>query len=143
MLLMSKNDNFNFGRDSLMMSDALRGNIPQLENDIPILDPNAGEHIVVIAAKRVYQQSTPVGVAGILREVLFDVEPAIQFRVMLTDALDIIEELGVSFDGFELHHGQRIIPLVGPFMIKSASIKEISPQDQMCTLQLLLKRTSR
>jgi len=126
---------------SILMSDTLKGHVPALEEEPLPEDPLAGEHVVVIAAKRVANQRDAI--VGILRSVLFDVDPEIEFRIQLSEAMDIIEAPGISFDGFELHHGERIIKMGGPYLVKAARIDDISSKDQMCTLGLHLKKPAR
>lgn len=125
----------------ILMSDELRGTVPDLEEEVPE-DPNAGQHVVVIAHRRVMEQIDPI--VGILRSVLLNgIEPKIEFRVQMKDAMDIVDTPGVSFDGFELHHGERIIKVPGPYIVTAAQIDDISPPDQMCTLGLHLKKPAR
>jgi len=126
---------------SILMSDTLKGNVPVLEDEPAPPDPLENQHVVVIAAKRVGSQVDAI--VGILRGVLFDVDPEIEFRIQLSEAMDIIEAPGISFDGFELHHGERIINMGGPYLVKAARIDDISSKDQMCTLGLHLKKPAR
>ena len=128
----------------VLMSEILKGNVPELEGDgeeAPV-DLNVG-HVVVIATKRTAGSTQLSAIVGILRGVLFDVDPEIEFRVQLTEAMDIIETPGISFDGFELHHGERIIKIPGPYNVKTARIDEIAAAEQMCTLGLHLKKQAR
>lgn len=127
----------------VMMSDVLKGSIPDIEDDVPDAGQQGTQHVVVIAAKRAANKPEPTPIVGILRGVMFGVDPQVEFRVQLSDALDIIEQPNVSFDGFELHHGERIIKMPGPFLITAARIDEIIVQDQMCTLGLHLKKPAR
>lgn len=124
----------------ILMSDVLKGQVPELEGEVPV-DPFRGKHVIVIAQKTVGTKQE--GVIGILRGVLFDVEPEIELRIDLKEALDIVEGHNLSFNKFELHHDQRVVELPGPFVVKAARIDDISVLDQLCTVSLHLKRPAR
>ncbi len=121
----------------VLMSETLRGNVPELE-DTEHVDVPRGKHVIVIAEKVVGPTTT--GLIGILRGVLFDVEPEIEIRIELKEALDVIEANNLLFKRFELHHEERIVNIPGPFKVKAARIDDISAQDQLCTISLHLKK---
>jgi hypothetical protein len=125
----------------VLMSDVLKGQVPELEGEAG-LDPVSGKHVIVVAEK-VTNGSKKEGLVGILRSVLFDVEPEIEFRIDLTEALNIVEAQRLAFGGFELHHEARVIPMPGPFVVKACRIDDISAQDQLCTISLHLKKQPR
>lgn len=138
----------NANTSKVLMSDVLRGNVPELEDAVEDASEKqvAEYHAVIVLAQKSIKDPNrppPQPFAGILRGVLFGLEPEIEFRVEMKEAMDIIEAPDLSFDGFELHHGERIIKMPGPFIIKAARIDEISPQEQLCTLGLHLKKQAR
>lgn len=122
----------------VLMSDALRGQVPGLDGDVPA--PSA-QHVIIIAERMIGDKSTPM--VGVLRGVLLGVDPEIEFRCELKEALDVIEAQNLSFGRFELHHAERIVHVPGPFIVKAARIDEISPSDQLCTLGLHLVKPPR
>ncbi len=124
----------------ILMSDTLRGQVLDLDNADDV-DDLAHRYVTVVAARRLAGQLNPM--TGILRTVLFDIEPEIEFRVELSDAFDLVQADKQTFDCFELHHGTRIVNLVGPFTAKAARIQEIDVRDQMCVIALHLNRTKR
>jgi hypothetical protein len=124
----------------VLMSDVLKGTIPELEDEIA-KDPISGKHVIAIAHRVVAGKAD--GLVGILRGVLFGKDPEIAFRIELNDAMDIVDAPQLHFNGFEFHHGERIIKMPGPFLVEAARIDDISAQDQMCTLSLHLKRPAR
>lgn len=121
----------------VLMSDVLKGQVPELEGEAPA-DPFRGKHVVVVAEKIVAGKRE--GMVGILRGILFDKDPEIDFRVDLVEALNIVEANQLAFGGFELHHEERVIRIPGPFIVKAARIDDISVPDQLCTLSLGLLR---
>lgn len=125
----------------VLMSDVLRGQIPALEGE-GSTDQLDGKHVVVVAQKVVGQKTE--GLIGILRGALLGTDPEIELRIDLKEALEIIRAPGLSFTGFELHHGEDlVIPIPGPFIVRAARIDEISAQDQLCTLGLHLVKQVR
>lgn len=121
------------------MSETLRGNVPFLEGEE--LPRAVDQHVVVILERIVGGASTPL--VGVLRGVLLGPEPELELRCELKEALDILEASNLSIGCFELHHGQRVLSVPGPFSIKAARLDEIAPEDQLCALGLHMTRTSR
>ena len=126
-------------RSHVLMSDVLKGQIPELESEQ--IGQIEGKHVLLLAEK--VTNGTAEGMVGLLRGILFDVEPEIEFRIDLSEALGIVEAPLLSFSRFELHHGERVINIPGPYVVKAARIDDISAQDQLCTISLQLKKPAR
>jgi len=123
----------------VLMSDVLRGQVPDLDEQIEANTQDlARKHVLVVAEKTVGAHVS--GIVGILRGALLGPEPEIEFRCQINEALDIIEASSLVFNKFELHHDERVLSVPGPFTVKAAKIDEISAQDQLCTLGLHLSR---
>lgn len=121
----------------VLMSDSLKGLLPDE------LDDEAAEKmerltVTVVAAVQIGEKKTVI--PGILRSVLFEVEPELEFRVQLHEAISFVSANQLNFLGFELHHGTDIVKSPGPFLIKGVRIDDIDAVNQMCTLSLGLKR---
>jgi hypothetical protein len=126
--------------DQILMSDILKGQVPELDGEH--IDELRNKHITIVAGKTIGTKTESM--VGILRGIHVGQEPEIEFRCEIKEALDIIEASQLSFSGFALHHGEdRIVQIPGPFIVKAARIDEISPVDQLCTLGLHLMRPSR
>ena len=125
---------------NVLMSDVLQGQIADFDGE-QFIDASSKQHVLVVAEKVI--GPTRSGLVGILRGIHFDVEPEIGIRLALTEALDIVEASGLWFQKIELHHGERVVPIGGPYIVKAARIEEISPADQLCTLSLHLKKQAR
>lgn len=125
----------------VMMSEALKGQIPIIDDENALFEQAQEKLVIVVAEKLSSNKSTAV--VGALRGLLLGADPEIEFRCELGEALSIIEEQSLVFNNFELRHGERKIKLPGPFVIKAARIDEISALDQMCTLGLHLSRRQR
>lgn len=120
----------------VLMSEALRGVLPEMDGSVH--PASASEHVVVIVHKRTGAEQSAM--VGVLRGVLLGAEPEVEFRCQLKEALDIIESSNVTFVGFELHHGERVINVSGPFSARAARIDEIDVVEQLCTLGVHLQR---
>lgn len=124
-----------------MMSDALKGNIPGLENDEVL----GTEFVVTVEGWISFDgKESSKSITGALHSVLFDIDPEIEFRTLLQDAFDVIEGKNLTFTGFTIQQQERTVELKGPFTIKAARISaidaDVNPDTQMCVLALSLKR---
>lgn len=120
----------------VLMSETLRGNVPALEGEE--LPPSIDQHVVVIIDRQVAGKSLPM--IGVLRGVLLGHEPELEVKCELKEALDLLEAGNLSIGRFELHHGQRVLTVLGPFVVKQARLDEIVAEDQLCALGLHLTR---
>jgi hypothetical protein len=121
----------------VLMSEALRGQVAEeLENEAAV----SLEHHAVTVVASIQLGDTKTAVVGLLRSVLFEAEPELEFRVQLDDALDVVAAQSLQFLGFELHHSERVIETLGPFTVKGARIDDVDTLSQLCTLSLGLKR---
>lgn len=126
---------------NVLMSEALRGQVPELEDE-QVVDAFRGKHVVVVTEKVIGGKAE--GMVGILRGIMLGVDPEIELRCELKEALEILRANSLSFTKFELHHGEEtIIPIPGPFIVKAARIDEIDVMEQVCTLGLHLQRQVR
>ena len=126
----------------VLMSEVLRGQVPELEGDQQLDPLAAAKHVVVIAEKVVGNKVE--GMVGILRGILLGAAPEIEFRADLKECLEILKTSSLTFSKIELHYGEEIVvPIVGPFIVKAARIDEISPADGLCTLGLHLTKQAR
>lgn len=124
----------------VLMSDTLKKVLPDLDGDN--MSQLVGEGIYVVADRRVGGQQLPL--AGVLRSVLFDIVPEIEMRIELSEALAVVQTEGLTFESFELHHGeQTTVKLPGPFTVKAARIEEIDVPAQLCVLLLQLQRVKK
>lgn len=128
----------------LLMSDVLRDRVqidPAMEDEAVLgaADVLEGGVVSVIANVQIGTGKS-TAIVGILRSVLFENEPELEFRVQLDDALDLVTVQNLQFLGYELHHGDRIIKTPGPFLVKGARIDNIDPASSLCDLSLGLKR---
>lgn len=119
----------------VLMSDVLKGQVPELEGEAEGLE---ALYVHVIVALRVGNKQTAL--AGILRSVLFGEDPELEFRVQLEEALAFVEANDMQVLGFELHHGMKVIKVPGPLVVKAVRIDDVAFAEQLCTLSLGLKR---
>jgi hypothetical protein len=125
----------------VLMSEELRGQVPELDDEQLVEAASAGKHVLVIAERILKNART--GVVGIMRGILFDVEPEVEMRINLTEALDLVEAPDLLFGSLELHHGERVVKVPGPFIVKAARVDDIDANEQLCTLSLHLKKPAR
>jgi hypothetical protein len=122
----------------ILMSEALRGQVPELEGEAETLQQEA-----VIASAMVQIGGKKTAIVGVVRFFLLGAEPELGFKVQLDDAFEVASAEQLQFLGFEVHHGERVLKVPGPFIIKDALVDEIDPASQLCVLSLGLKRPPR
>lgn len=122
----------------ILMSEALRGRLPD-EYEDESMQPTVAEGVTAIVriTAGVKEKMTLVGA---FRSALFEKEPEIEFRVHLDEALDLVSAKDPEVDGFEIHKGERVVKVDGPFLLKGTRIDEVAPGSDMCLLALGLKR---
>lgn len=126
--------------DKLLMSDALKGRLPaELEDEALAAMEKAGLTVVIMVQVGTAKQTA---IVGLLRSVLSDDEPELEFRTELHEALNVVAAWrDYRVVSYELHHGERVVEFnSGPFDIKGARLDELDLLHQMCTLSLGLKR---
>ncbi len=124
----------------ILMSDALRGQLPELESDE--IDQLSSQYVHVVVDRWVGQQQIPL--IGLLKSVLFDLEPELEIKVELKEALSVVKARDLRVEGFELQHGEdETVTVPGPFNIKAARIEDINAQMQTCVLSLQLLRAKK
>jgi len=123
------------------MSEALRGQVPELEGESQVTPEMLNKTVTVIVERRIGDKASSM--IGVLRGVQLGAEVEIEFRCDLVEALDVLEAKQLSFGRIELHHGERVVPIVGPFVVKGARLDEITFDDPLCTLGLHLARPAR
>jgi|SRR5579863_509824 len=129
----------------VLMSDVLRGQVPEEIEDEAVngaVDALEKSVISVVANVQV-GKGKATAVCGILRSVLFEKEPELEFRVTLDDALAVVSAEGLQFLGFELHRGDQVIKSPGPYDVKGARIDDIDAAAGLCVLSLGLRRPPR
>ena len=129
----------------VLMSDILRGRVPEeLEDEAMAGAVEALEKSVISVVANVQVGSgKATAVTGILQSVLFENEPELEFKLVLDDALAIVEAQQLQFLGFELHYGERVVKVPGPLIIKGARIDQIDTAHGLCVLSLGFKRPAR
>ncbi len=119
------------------MSDQLRGQVPGLDDEQ--LDELTSDFVQVFGDRYFGEERSPM--TGVLKTVLFDKEPEIEFTTALEQALASVSKEGLRFEGFELHHGDTTVPIPGPFRVKAARIHDIDHVRQTCVFALSLQRS--
>lgn len=125
--------------NKFMMSDVLKGQIPELDDQH--VDDIEEKYVHVVAERFVNNQRVPI--AGLLQSVLFDVVPEIEIKVALQDALETANADGLSFGSFFITYGETKVTLKGPFIVKAARIQDINETSQTCVIALCLNRANR
>lgn len=137
----SEKMSMNANTERVLMSEVLMGQVPELEGE-ERPDTLEGKHVIVIAEK--YVGATKTGLIGVLRGIHLGVEPEIEFRIDLSEALGIMSATALTFGGFELHHEQKVaVSIPGPFIVKACRVDEIDPGTQLCTIGLHLVKQQR
>lgn len=124
-------------RSKLLMSDSLRGHVPELEDEQQVVPTDADPVSVVISAQ-FGQKATAI--VGLLRGVLFGTDPELEVRLQLDEALDVVSSPNFAFLGFAVHHGDREVKVMGPFLVTAVRIDDVNANEGLCTLSFGLKR---
>jgi hypothetical protein len=122
--------------NQIMMSDSLKSQVGDIDSQM--MDQLNDQYVHVIADRTIGGHQEPL--IGLLRSILLDVEPEIEFKVELFEAMKTIKSNDLGFLKFELHHGEDIVTIPGPFKVKAARIQDIEPKTQMCIIALHLRR---
>lgn len=127
-------------KSHVLMSDVLKGRVAELDarDDVSEL---MDDHVMVVA-ERVIKGAIDT-MTGILRGVMFGIEPELEMRVDIKQAMEVVKAEDLSFKGFRLEHGDSVVEVPGPFVVKACRFDEISAEDQLCTLGLHLKKPAR
>lgn len=124
----------------ILMSDVLRDRMPELESDV--VDKLHEQYVHVIMDRRISGQQQPL--TGLLRSVLFDVQPEVEVKVDLEDALNTVKATELVIMGFELQYGtDGTVAVPGPFTVKAARIQDVDPSTQTCVLAVQLHRVKK
>jgi hypothetical protein len=121
----------------VLMSESLKGNVPELEEGIT---PEM-QFVIAIGHRRVGAKEEAL--VGSLVGVLFDVKPEIEIKVPVDEAIAVVQAQQLSFDKFEMHYGDKVFELPGPFTVAAARMGDFDVRTQMCVLMLSLQRTGK
>jgi len=120
----------------ILMSDTLKGTVPEFESDT--VSEMRDKYIHVVADRRISGQQVPL--VGLLRTVMFGESPEVEMKVEISDAIATIKAEQLFFEVFTFQHGDDDLLLPGPFTVSAARIQEIDPITQTCILALGLQR---
>lgn len=124
----------------ILMSETLKGHLPELESDE--IDQLSSQYVHVVVDRWV--AGTQVPLTGLLRSVLFGLEPELDIKVELPEALAVVKAQNLVIAGFELQYGEEsTVEVPGPFTVKAARIDDINAQTQTCVLMLQLQRAKK
>jgi hypothetical protein len=121
----------------LLMSDTLKGNLQEFDQDE--VDSVVDLYMICVINRTV--SGNPKPVTGILRSILFDDKPEVELSVSVDDAFSFVEAEEQLFASVEIHHGERIVMMNGPFIIKAARLQDMDVKNQTCVVLMQLNRT--
>jgi len=124
-----------------LASEELVDKLPNVQFDE--IDTLSNRTVIVVVDRVVAGRQALIPITGILVSVLFDAKPEIEIKMFIDDAFDIVESNSQHFNCFELHKGEKIIPLKGPFIVSAARIQDIDIKTQMCVLSMQLERAKK
>jgi hypothetical protein len=118
------------------MSDALRGRIPDLE-DQPVVAAAENGAGYVHCTINVSNNEMPI--VGLTCSALLCEKPELELKVMLDTAMDLAARKGDTvIESIELQHLDRKVTIDGPFMIVALRLQEIDARTQVCVLAMQL-----
>lgn len=125
-------------KSHVLMSDVLKNKVVLESDDVSEL---MDEHVMVVAERVMGDVADTM--TGILRGIMFGAEPELEMRVSIEEAMSVVKANDLSFKGFKIEHGDNVVEVPGPFIVKACRFDEISVEDQLCTLGLHLKKPAR
>lgn len=130
--------------DRLLMSEELRGAVPELEGQVDALSRLANEMVTQNLIKVVIHRffgEVEDSMLGVVQSFRLGVSPnEFAFTVGIDEAFKTIDRDGLSFGGFELHYGEMVKDVVGPFRVLNVIIQDIDPLKNLCTMHLIVER---
>jgi hypothetical protein len=123
--------------DRLLMSDSIKGMIPELEEE-KIKDLN--DAFLVAVFEIIYDDSEEINVlAGKVEGISFESQGDMKIDVCLETrkAYDTIKKYttsGLSCRMLHVHHGDDELCIEGPFKFSSAKLLDFDVERKMCTL---------
>jgi hypothetical protein len=127
----------NDATNRLLMSDSLRGMVPELEED-KIRDMS--DAFLVGGMELIYDDMDEIDVlAGKIEGISFEALSTIKLdvRLELKKAYDTIKKYastGLSCRMFYLYHGDDELIFEGPYKISSSKLLDFDFENKMCTL---------
>jgi len=125
----------------LLMSDSLKGMIPDLEDDQL---KSLSDAFVIATVEMLFDQNIEIIAGSLVGVSLENFESKIDIRVSLKDAYEIIKKFKtsrLSCRVFYLHRGDDEICFEGSYKISSAKIMDFDRQLKMCTVGFDLIKT--
>lgn len=127
--------------DNLMMSDSIRGQIPDLEDDAV----KKLEDSFLVAALEVKFGDSIEPLVGSTVGLSFesDMNISVDLRVSTPDAFDLLKKHGafaVECTTFYVYLGQEEICHRGPYRFTSLKVLDFDHQNKMCTLGIDMVR---
>jgi hypothetical protein len=122
----------------VLMSEALRGQLPDLDDAGPAALEGSYVHAVVDAT--IGDKQTAF--VGILRSVLFGDRPEIELRLQLEEAIAFAKASSPVVTAVHLLHGDEEVELAGPFTVVGLRLDDINAVEQLCVMSLGLQRAA-
>ena len=116
-------------RSSILMSDVLKGNVPELDEDA--VDEHAHRFIMTTMELTIDGEDADPPIAGSINNIELSDDTYVEVRVALADAFDILRTWDVKratmkIKAYHLTCGQETMSTAGPFEISSVTLKELS-----------------
>jgi len=122
------------------MSETLKGQVPELEQEA--INRIEGGYVTIVL-ERVHATSIEP-IVGILSCFQSGAEPEVDVKLTTDEGFEIVNavlnpnaEL-MKFNSIQLHKGETIIELKGPYYVKNVRLSDIDPVSGMCLLVMKL-----
>lgn len=127
-------------KEKILMSDTLKGNVPDLEDDDDVIRERMIEELSTKYVHVIIDLAGDKVMTGLLESVLFGEPAEIEFKTELHEALSLAA-IPVNVNNVEMQHGESSkFEIRGQRKITASRIFDINPQQQTCMLMLQLTK---
>ena len=126
----------------LMMSDSIKGQVPELESDETAKFDDG--FVIVVIETKVDEASSDRLLVGSLVGFGHEDVVKIDLRVPIVDAFAVVkktmDESPMTCEGYQMHLGTEVARQTGPFKLSSPRVMDFDHANKMCTLAVDLIR---
>lgn len=127
-------------RSRLLMNDSLRSTF----GDIDPFDVGPSKHVegITVAIDRSVGATRAQPLVGQLTTLLMDESPEIELVSSINIAFGVVKDMGETNMVLEiqLHHGDDVMSIVGPYEISMLRVQDINVHAQTCVIAMKLTK---
>jgi hypothetical protein len=123
-------------RSKILMNDSLK----EVFGDNDPFPEKEEVQFIIVALDRFINGIRSEPIMGTLVSFLLDKSPEIEIMLSITDGMECIRAMGSvnQINEVQLHHGENLVSLEGPYEIEAMRMQDINPVSQTCVLSMKL-----